>query len=279
MHKTLTDNIERIHTTEMGGERIRRNTGLKDTDIIAWCRSIILDKDSVIVRRGKNWYIRGDGCEITVNASSYTVITAHRTGTDRPGTSVRPDLDTYPDSSAFREYYYLKEELTDFCRKNRLPTSGSKRELTERIACFLETGEVINPTKRTTAEHKKTPGELSPSHIIEPGFVCSEAHRAFFRKEIGKSFSFNVPFQQWLKANAGKTYADAAAAYREIQEKKKNGKTVIGEQFEYNAYIRDFFADNAGKTLEDAIRCWKHKKSLKGHNRYERADLEALEKE
>ena len=48
-------------------------------------------------------------------------------------------------------------------------------------------------------------------------------------------------------------------------------------QFEYNAYIRDFFADNKGKTLKDAIRCWKYKKSLKGHHQYERSDLAATE--
>lgn len=47
------------------------------------------------------------------------------------------------------------------------------------------------------------------------------------------------------------------------------------EQY-YNIYIRDFFTDNPGKNLEEAIRCWKYKKNLKGHNRYERSDLNAL---
>ncbi len=47
-------------------------------------------------------------------------------------------------------------------------------------------------------------------------------------------------------------------------------------QFEYNTYIRDFFADNQGKSLKDAIKCWKYKKSLQGHNRYEPSDLIAL---
>ena len=42
-------------------------------------------------------------------------------------------------------------------------------------------------------------------------------------------------------------------------------------------YIRDFFEDNAGKTLNDAIKCWKYKKSLKGHNRYEQSDLVVLD--
>ena len=63
-----------------------------------------------------------------------------------------------------------------------------------------------------------------------------------------------------------------------IRKEKKKGKTAIDKQFEYNTYIRDFFSDNKGKTLEEAIICWKYKKSLMGHNRYERADLIALNK-
>ncbi|MDO4371697.1 MAG: SAP domain-containing protein, partial [Clostridia bacterium] len=52
----------------------------------------------------------------------------------------RPELNDKPDADTFRSYYYLKQELIDFCRKNALPVSGGKQELTDRIACFLETG-------------------------------------------------------------------------------------------------------------------------------------------
>ncbi len=33
--------------------------------------------------------------------------------------SDRPDLDTGPDGNTFN-YYYLREELVDFCRKNNM---------------------------------------------------------------------------------------------------------------------------------------------------------------
>lgn len=29
-------------------------------------------------QKGQNWYVDIDGCEITVNAYSYTIITAHK---------------------------------------------------------------------------------------------------------------------------------------------------------------------------------------------------------
>lgn len=58
--------------------------------------------------------------------------------------------------------------------------------------------------------------------------------------------------------------------------RKEKGKTAIDKQFEYNTYIRDFFEDNQGKSLKEAILCWKYKKGLPGHNRYEKSDLIAL---
>ena len=90
-------------------------------------------------------------------------------------------------------------------------------------------------------------------------------------------FHSNVAFQKWLKNNTGKTYKEAITAYYQILEDKKKGKTKIDKQFEYNSYIRDFFADNKGKSLEEAIKCWKYKKQLQGHNRYEKTDLIAIE--
>ena len=78
MSNVLIENIEKVHTTEMGVGRIRKNLGLGDIDVVVWCRTKIRDKEAVITRQGKNWYVRIDGYEITVNASSYTIITAHK---------------------------------------------------------------------------------------------------------------------------------------------------------------------------------------------------------
>ena len=189
--------------------------------------------------------------------------------------SDRPELSTDLSSKEFLEYYYLKEELVGFCRENGLPASGGKVELTERIAYFLDTGK-IKETKTVRTQKPKI-SAITTESIIEPNFVCSELHRAFFKREVGESFSFNVAFQKWLKSNSGKTYADAIAAYKEIQATKKSGKKDIDKQFEYNTYVRDFFDDNKGASLADAIKCWKYKKSIKGHNRYERSDLAALD--
>lgn len=41
----------------------------------------------------------------------------------------RPKLNMELDSAFFRNFYYLKQELIDFGRENRLPTLGSETNL------------------------------------------------------------------------------------------------------------------------------------------------------
>ena len=72
----LLSNLDRLHTTALGAERIRRNAAPGAEDTVAWCREKIA-KSGDITRAGKNWYVCVDGVVITVNASSYAVITAH----------------------------------------------------------------------------------------------------------------------------------------------------------------------------------------------------------
>lgn len=77
----LMQNLDKLHTTELGAVRIKRNLSLdiKDTDnVVKWCKLRIESDSTSIVRNGKNWYINADGCIITVNAYSYTIITAHK---------------------------------------------------------------------------------------------------------------------------------------------------------------------------------------------------------
>lgn len=54
---------------------------------------------------------------------------------------------------------YRIEELVDFCRNNGLSTAGGKLEITERIAHFLDTGEIVLLCANT--KKKSTPPAIS----------------------------------------------------------------------------------------------------------------------
>ena len=74
----LLGNLDKVHTTGLGAERIKRNLSLDTEDAVAWCINKIKDKNCKISRTGKNWYAEVDNCIITVNAYSYTIITTHK---------------------------------------------------------------------------------------------------------------------------------------------------------------------------------------------------------
>ncbi len=70
-------NLEKIHTTEMGVARIKRNLKLEQEDAVEYCKRILMDEKCTITRKGKNWYCELKNIIITINAYSYTIITAH----------------------------------------------------------------------------------------------------------------------------------------------------------------------------------------------------------
>ncbi len=78
MHKKiLLENIDKIHTTEMGIERIQKNLKISDNPV-DYCILKLKDKNSIVTKKGKNYYVDIDDCIITINSSSYTIITAHK---------------------------------------------------------------------------------------------------------------------------------------------------------------------------------------------------------
>ncbi|NBI73439.1 DUF3781 domain-containing protein [Clostridiaceae bacterium] len=74
----LLINLDKLHTTELGVERIKRNLSLDTDDVVDWCKTKINSNNAVITRNGKNWYVKVDNYILTVNAYSYTIITAHK---------------------------------------------------------------------------------------------------------------------------------------------------------------------------------------------------------
>ncbi|WP_297521844.1 DUF3781 domain-containing protein [uncultured Clostridium sp.] len=84
MEKTFNDKnilllkLDRLHTTELGALRIKKNLEIDTEDVVKWCVDKIKQENTIIERKGKNWYASIDECIITVNAHSYTIITAHK---------------------------------------------------------------------------------------------------------------------------------------------------------------------------------------------------------
>lgn len=73
----LLHNINKVHTTEMGINRIIKNLKLNTNDVVEYCKNKLLDKNCNVYKQGKNWYCEIENIIITINSYSYTIITAH----------------------------------------------------------------------------------------------------------------------------------------------------------------------------------------------------------
>lgn len=63
----LLNNLDKLHTTELGIARIKRNLSLDTDDVVAWCKDKINLAHAIIIRKGKNWYVNVDDFIITVH--------------------------------------------------------------------------------------------------------------------------------------------------------------------------------------------------------------------
>lgn len=77
-NSALIDNPDKLHTTDPGEQRIRKNIGEDIPDVVEWAKAQIKSPSSEILRVGKNFQVKTENYLITVNASSLTIITAHK---------------------------------------------------------------------------------------------------------------------------------------------------------------------------------------------------------
>ncbi len=177
----------------------------------------------------------------------------------------------------FKDFYWYKKELVNFCRSENLDKRGGKIELANRIEIFLETGrrESHQTTVSKTSRFNWNTEKLTTKTKITDNYQNTENVRGFFKNQIGDRFKFNAKFIHWMKSAQGLTLGDAIEQWIAITNEMQTNKShkEIAPQFEYNTYIRDFMKDNSDKTLQDAINCWKIKKSKPGDNKYSQTDL------
>jgi hypothetical protein len=191
----------------------------------------------------------------------------------------RPTIDAIKSGAQMKDWYWLKTEVMNHARILCLSTAGGKFDIIDRIADFLD-GKVPARPRSAGPAFKGTgfdwhSAPLSRSTTITPDYRNAQNVRRFFIAEIGRHFSFNIAFMAWMKANAGKTLGDAVLEWRRGHALVKAGqKPDIPFHNQFNAYVRAFFEDNPGRSVDEARRFWKLKRSLPGHNRYERADLD-----
>lgn len=77
-NNTINIDLDKLHTTKLGNERIKRNLSLDTDDVVTYLKNKLKTTNYTILQNGKNYYINTNDCIITININSYTIITAHK---------------------------------------------------------------------------------------------------------------------------------------------------------------------------------------------------------
>ncbi|MEP5152601.1 DUF6434 domain-containing protein [Planktotalea sp.] len=193
----------------------------------------------------------------------------------------KPKIETICSGSELKQWYWLKTELASEAKRRGLKVSGAKFEILERLALFLDTGQIEQSSQRPKAKTSKFDWHaevLSPETIITNSYKSTQNVRRFFTSELGANFKFNIEFMAWFKANEGKTLADACAEYRAMKQRQAdpNFQSKIEPHNQFNQYTRDFLQDNPDLGMNDVRRVWALKiarPSKTGRHVYHPTDL------
>jgi hypothetical protein len=193
----------------------------------------------------------------------------------------RPEIKNIKTGTELKRWYWLKQELVDYCRLTNLSYAGAKFDILERIANALDDKIKITAksllSKQPTSKFDWHTEKLYLDTVVTDSYKNSQNVRKFFQQHCGNKFHFSIPFMAFMKNNCGKTLEYAIGEWKKlyILRKDKNFKSEIPEGNQYNKYIRDFFADNPNMTIKQARHFWKLKRNLPlGRHIYERTDLQ-----
>lgn len=187
----------------------------------------------------------------------------------------RPALARIRSASEFRRWYWLKEELVAFARKKGIPTAGRKPELEDRLAHWLDTGNVPEtPTKTITSDFDWKREPLKLSTVITDSYRNNQNVRAFMKKHASPKFAFSNEFMEWMRANCGKTLKDAVAFWKELDRKKREDgyRECSLPQNQYAAFSRALAQAKPGIRATDIRRIWAIKRRGPGPHRYRPGD-------
>ncbi|TPN81692.1 DUF6434 domain-containing protein [Aquimarina algicola] len=196
----------------------------------------------------------------------------------------RPDFENITSGKEFNNWYWLKKEMVDICKRSNLPYSGSKFELRDRIMYALDHQGKIKPKKpknKTTSKFNWAKEQLTLDTIITDNVSFGPNFRGFMKSQIGTKFYCHGDFMDWVKSNLGKTLQDAILQWEILDQRKQDPdfKREIAKHNMYCQYIRDFLDANKGKKFADAKHSWMKKKQLPMHNGfviYEQTDLDLI---
>lgn len=189
------------------------------------------------------------------------------------GAKTSPLNKTLP-ADVFKQHYYDKKELMNFCRSIGIPTFGLKNELNIRIEQYLRTGNVtvVRPQKKYKTPDSDT--GLSLDKVVA-NYKSDPATRLFFANHIPGFTGFSALVQKQIKQRLADgdtfTYSDAIEMHKTFLSNKKISKTtsVAHDSCQFNQFYIDYNRDESAK-VHTAKEAWMLVRNSAGEKTYQR---------
>lgn len=190
-----------------------------------------------------------------------------------------PTLDRKLSADVFRQHYYDKQELRDFCRQNLIPTSGLKEDLNQRIEYFLRTGQVMAVAPPVKSSRSDSETGLSLDKIVV-NYKSDPITRNFLASNIPGFTGFGALVQKQIKQRLANhetfTYGDVVEMQKAFMRDKANARAtgqatkVAHDSCQLNQFSIDYSHDPAPKlhTMNEAWMLVRNSAGAKTYQRY-----------
>lgn len=176
---------------------------------------------------------------------------------------VRPKFSGNMSSKTFSNFYWYKEELQNICSEYRLPTYGTKAELTKYIIAFLngKTAIEIKPIRRS---RRKANSQLTADNItldtklLGSGFSLNQEARMFFANYFGvEHFTFRKVMG--IKMRGVEKDGDVRATVADLVKILKDSRLISLDNdeektYQWNSFVRAFRNDSISKKYNQPMK-------------------------
>ena len=168
----------------------------------------------------------------------------------------RPELSPDLPAAELGRWYWTRAELAAFARQLRVPATGAKLELADRLAAILDGRPPAPAPPRRPAAAGALPEPVTRATLLPPGQRCTEQLRRVLRAEIGPAFHFDRAMREFVAAADGHSVGDAIAHWHRTRAEAAR-PADIPAQFELNRFLRDWRRDHPGRTRAEALAAWR----------------------
>lgn len=177
--------------------------------------------------------------------------------------SSRRQFDSKMTSEVFVSFYWYKAELEQICREYKLPTYGTKAELTDYIVKFLDgvpssNIKSVRKIRRDTSKKLQSKDIKLDTKLLNSGFSLNKEARKFFEDYYNvPKFSFRKSMGIKMREveKSGDTKATVADLIHVIENTEKNTIPNKEEQtYQWNNFVQDFMNDELSKKYKDPMK-------------------------